>query len=271
MIDIKQNMEKPIARGRTAEVFTWSENQVLKLFFDWMPLSSVQGEYEITRLAYQAGAPVPQVFDLIDMNARHGIIYELVSGPTMLKLLLSQPWQVKKLSQQLAEFHYAIHQIPLDGIASYRDRWFNQIERVDKISTEMKQRLKSCVMNIPEQNQLCHFDFHPDQIVYTQRGALILDWMTACRGDPAADVARTQLLLTVGKPPDSNWLLRFLADGLGRIANHYYQQRYFELNPAVTRTTVQAWLAPVAAVRLLEDIEFEAPILLKIINKFMSS
>lgn len=261
---------KVIARGRTAEVFTWAENQVLKLFYDWVSLRSVQKEHEITRLADQAGVPVPQAFELIHHENRYGIVYERVSGPTMLQLLVTKPWQVRKLSRQLADLHFAIHQVPLEGMPSYRDQWLSDIERVPYLSPEVKARMLVIVNQIPEVNQLCHLDFHPDQVVFTARGPLILDWMTACSGDPAADVARTQILLTIGKPPDASLWMRMLADVLGSVANHYYQKRYLELNPSVSQEMIQTWLAPVAAVRLLENIELEAPRLMKMIDKLLS-
>jgi aminoglycoside phosphotransferase (APT) family kinase protein len=258
-------LEKVIAVGRTAEVYAWAENQVLKLFYDWVSLRSVQKEHEITRLAHQAGVPVPQVFELIHHENRHGIIYEHVSGRTMLQQLVTKPWHVRKLSRQLAELHFAIHQVPLVEMPSYREHWLSDIERVYNLSPEFKARLLAVVNQIPEVNQLCHFDFHPDQVVFTARGPLILDWMTACRGDPAADVARTQILLTIGKPPDASWWMRMLAHVLGRVAIQYYLHRYLKINPSVTKAKIQTWLAPVAAVRLLENIELEVPRLMKII------
>jgi uncharacterized protein YneF (UPF0154 family) len=91
--------------------------------------------------------------------------------------------------------------------------------------------------------------------------------MTATRGNPAADIARTQILLTIGKPPDSSWWLGILASILGNLANYYYQKRYLELNPAITKEMIRTWLSPMAAVRLLEKIEHEAPRLIKIIRK----
>ncbi|MBW6472677.1 MAG: aminoglycoside phosphotransferase family protein [Anaerolineaceae bacterium] len=265
-----QKIGKVIARGRTAEVYTWSENQVLKLFYDGVSLRSVQKEHEITRLAHQAGVPVPQVFELIHHENRYGIVYERVIGPTMLQLLVTKPWQVRKLSRQLADLHFAIHQVPLEGMPSYREHWLSDIERVPNLSPEVKARLTAIVNQTPEVNQLCHFDFHPDQVVFTARGPLILDWMTACSADPSADIARTQILLTIGKPPDASWWMQMLANILGRVAHHYYQQRYLELNPSVTKEKIQTWLAPVAAVRILENIELEAPRLMKMINKLLS-
>lgn len=256
-----------IARGRTAEIFTWSENQVLKLFYDWVAPESVYREFENTRQASQAGAAVPQVFEVNHQGNRHGIVYELVSGPTMLQGLISKPWKVKQLSRELADLHFSIHQIPFDGMTSYRDRWLSDIEQVPDLPVAVKEKLIADVLQIPEGNQLCHFDFHPDQVVYSQRGAVILDWMTATHGNPAADIARTQILLTIGKPPDSSWWLGILASILGNLANYYYQERYLELNPAITKEMIRTWLSPMAAVRLLEKIEHEAPRLIKIIRK----
>lgn len=258
---------KIIARGRTAEIYTWAENQVLKLFFDWVSPESVYREFENTRRAYEAGVSVPQAFELIQQENRQGIVYERITGPTMLQIFISKPWQAKQLSCQFADLHYSIHQISLEGMPSYRDRWLSDIEKVTNLPAGVKEKLISHGLPIPTGNQLCHFDFHPDQVVYSPRGVVILDWMTACLGDPAADVARTQILLTIGKTPDSSWWLQILASILGKLANYYYQKRYLELNPAITKDMIQIYLAPVAAVRLLEKTEGEAPRLKKIIAK----
>lgn len=103
-------------------------------------------------------------------------------------------------------------------------------------------------------------------MIYTTNEPVILDWMTAYAGHPAADVVRTQILLTIGKPPDANVWMKILASSLGKIANFYYLKRYLELNPKLRRLLIQAWLAPMAAVRLLEGIPGEEQDLMKIIQ-----
>ena len=44
---------------------------------------------------------------------------------------------------------------------------------------------------LPDGDQLCHGDFRPDNLVLTASGPVVLDWMTATRGVPVADVVRT--------------------------------------------------------------------------------
>lgn len=42
--------DKPIALGRTAEFYTWKNGQVLKLFFDWFYLESIQFEQRMAQV-----------------------------------------------------------------------------------------------------------------------------------------------------------------------------------------------------------------------------
>ena len=265
------NLGEPIARGRTAEVFAWPENRVFKLYYDWLSTGSIEREYRISQQAFAAGVPVPQPFELIPWGDRLGIVFERVNGPTMLQLMLKQPWKVAKFSRDLAEIHSSIHQTPLVGVSSYKDIWMNNIKRVSGLSDEVKLKLIEKVNQFQEMNQLCHFDLHPDQVIYTDKGVLILDWMTASSGDPAADVARTKILLTIGKPPGTSWFIRVLVGVLGSTAYHYYLKRYLKLNRDFNRNQIDNWFAPVAAVRLLEGIELEEKRLKKIVDKFMSS
>ncbi len=262
---------KVIARGRTADLYDLPENRVLKLFYDWVSPESIHKELEVSRRVFQAGLPVPQVFELVNYENRTGIIYEKILGTTMLSMLAKKPWQVAQHSRVLAELHHKIHQIKVDASSTYHDQWLRNIERVPNLSEEIKLKLINQVKQLPNDNRLCHFDFHPDQIIYTEKGPMILDWMTAEIGHPSADVARTQILITIGKPPDASIGMQLLAILLGRLANYYYQQRYLALNPSINHETIQRWHAPLAAVRLLDKVPGEEPALMKIIQKFMNS
>ena len=260
-----------IARGRTADLYELPENRVLKLFYDWVSPEAINKEYEVSRRVFQARLPVPQVFEVVDLESHTGIIYEKIQGTTMLSMLAKKPWQVAQHSRVMAELHHMIHQVKVDESSTYHDQWFRNIERVPDLSEEVKQKLIAQVKQLPNDNCLCHFDFHPDQVIYTEKGPIILDWLTAEIGHPAADVARTQILITIGKPPDASIGMQLLAILLGKVANFYYQQHYLALNPSLNREIIQRWLAPLAAVRLLEKVPGEEPALMKIIQKFMNA
>ena len=48
---------------------------------------------------------------------------------------------------------------------------------------------------MPDGERLCHSDFHPLNILGEMSAPVIIDWLDARGGDPAADVCRSYLLL----------------------------------------------------------------------------
>jgi len=48
-----------IARGRTAEVLAWKDQQVLKLFYDWVPAGLIARESQAARLVSALDIPTP--------------------------------------------------------------------------------------------------------------------------------------------------------------------------------------------------------------------
>ena len=45
--------EKPIAYGRTAEIYAWEDGWVLKQFYNWFPEESVRYEAELVTITAQ--------------------------------------------------------------------------------------------------------------------------------------------------------------------------------------------------------------------------
>ena len=58
-----------------------------------------------------------------------------------------------------------------------------------------KKELLDTILDMPDGDRLCHGDFHPLNILGNTFDPLIIDWLDAGRGDPAADVCRSYLLL----------------------------------------------------------------------------
>ena len=51
------------------------------------------------------------------------------------------------------------------------------------------------IADMPDGDRLCHGDFHPMNILGEASQPVIIDWLDARRGDPAADVCRSYLLM----------------------------------------------------------------------------
>jgi hypothetical protein len=265
LIDLQH--EKMIARGRTAEVYAWQDGQVLKLFFDWCPSDWVEYEATAGRIVSKLAIPTPKMIDSVQIHGRQGIIYERADGPTMLSFLINHPWQVASLGRQLAELQTCIHAQNGAGLGSVRP-WLAQIiTKVENLPTDEKAGVLNILERLPDGERVCHCDLHPDQVMMTEHGAQVIDWMNAHQGDPLADVARTSLMLIYGTlPAEANWFLKMLSGVIKRAFYRSYINRYLALNPGAERHQIRTWMVPVAAARLMEHIEGEAGPLLAFIR-----
>ena len=259
--------EDPIGRGRTAEIFQRGDGQILKLYLAWCPPEWVDREARMTRAAYEAGVPVPAMIDVIEQDGRRGIIFERVTGLSMLDDFRTKPWHLVHSAHLLAELHAAVHTRQIPDLPSLRQSLAYRIEGA-ALAEKLKSAALQALAQLPDGNAVCHGDFHPDNVILSPRGPIIIDWMTVNHGHPLADVARTVVILSVGEPPPGvpNRSLLMLGRDLFR---ELYMRRYEQLRH-VTRTEIDDWLLPVAVARTREDIPNERRPLAALIESLAS-
>jgi aminoglycoside phosphotransferase (APT) family kinase protein len=254
-----------IGRGRTADIYAWKEHQVLKLFQDWCSAGMVEHELKIARIVQAAGLPVPAVEnEVAEVDGRRGIIYERETGPSMLTVLRTQPWRVVQYGRLMAKLQANIHQCTVAELPTWREYLERSIREAEALTPLMKQAALHALSQLPDGNALCHGDFHPDNIIMTPHGPVVIDWMTAVRGNPLTDVARSSVILRLGDPlPGTRgiWLINLLR---GQLYSTYLG-RYQQLC-SITQRDVDAWQLPVAAARLNEKIPAEKNKLLRLVE-----
>ena len=246
-----------IARGRTAEVLAWQDQQVLKLFYAGMPADLIKREIQAARLVSATDLPTPKFLGELTLDGRCGLIYERVAGESLLALLGSRPWSCVRYARQFAGLHAAVHRQCGTGLPPLKAGLENTIRRLEGLPQGLLEAALDRLAQLPDGKTLCHFDFHPEQVMMTSNGLVVLDWMTACAGHPAADVARTTVLIRFGPVLDASWMMQLLANLLRGLFYRTYLQRTLELNPAITLAAIDAWLPLVALARSAEDIPGE--------------
>jgi len=260
---------KLIAIGRTAEVYSLSEDRVIKLFYDWCPTHWVQQEIDVANLISSLPIPTPKILESVEIQGRKGIIYQRIYGPSLLKLATIKPWRLIHFARLLAELHTEIHKNKVNDLPSQRTTLINIIKQIESLSPEQKARVLALLDGLPDDNTLCHLDLHPDQVLISDNGPVVIDWMTAKQGHSLSDVARTCVILKFGQVPYGNWVMRMIINIWREIFYRSYIRRYLELNPGVSKEMIDTWMIPVAAGRLHEAIpEEKEPILCFIQSHF---
>lgn len=265
-----------LGEGRIAEIFAWGDTQAIKLFRPGRSMDEAEYEARLTRIAHQAGLAAPAVYEVCQVDGRAGIVMERIDGLSMLHVSIRRPWTLRHSARQLADLHVQMHRrssaerssaerqtcadLPLQRLALQRD-----IERAPRLDRATKDRLLQALDRQPDGDAICHEDFHPDNILLTANGPVIIDWVTARRGHPLADVARTMILLSLGEPPDTPLWMRTLFRVIRRIYLDTYLGRYCA-QQRVSRAEIETWIPFRAAARLNEAIPGEQDALLKLIG-----
>jgi len=244
--------EQPIAVGRTAEVYPFEDGKVLKLFFPTIPQAWIDKEVKTGRYIQDAGLPVPKVYETVQRDGREGIVYERIEGPSLLNELGTKPWRAGRYARLLAGLHVQVHGVAAPpGLETQHEWATGGIPESDKLPEDVRDRILQLLDSMPAGDRLCHGDFHPGNIIATQRGPVIIDWMTASRGTGGGDVARTAVILEAAQAPEGTpmrWLLEWIRKSFLRT----YLKTYFRLRP-VDGHQFSAWRAIMAA-NFLADV-----------------
>ena len=258
-----------LSRGRTAEVFAWKDGQVLKLFLEKYPADDVEYEARVSDAVYKAGLPAPVVGGVVEVEGRYGIILERLDGPSMLQVFRSRPWRIGQLGRIQAELHAVIHSCEMPELPSLRDDVRRAIQAQAELSDETKAMILSHLEQLPDGNTICHGDFHPDNILMSSRGPVVIDWANPRRGDPLADVASSSLLIRLAPVPQ--FMAGKLQINILRSWFHSaYLKRYLELRP-VSRDLISAWELPLVASRLADNIPEERDLIFEFVKKALLS
>ena len=249
--DQLQQLGEPIARGRTAGIYIWDARHVLNLFHEDVYRTIIEYEARAAAAASAAGLPAPAPGEIIAVANRLGIVYESVSGPTMLDLMLQKPWMALDCARTLASIQAQIHSAEVrTRLEPLRSKLELNIRRAQLPEISRAAALDA-LESMPDGRRLCHGDLHPANIVMSSRGPVIIDWLDASLGNPLADVARTVIIIL----GDGQHLLPgdHPLKPLIQSFHKAYLDTYFRLRPA-NREELSYWVTIVAAARLSENI-----------------
>jgi len=258
------SLSHPIAEGRTAEVYEWGNGYVLKLYFDWCPSHWVEHEAKVARAVVAAGIPTPAASEIVKVNGRRGLVYERVAGISMLKDMNTHPWTIFKHARTLAELQVKINQLSISGLQSAKDGLMHTVRRAPHLDDELRARALVHLASLPDGELVSHGDFHPGNVLVTQKGAVVIDWMTASSGNPWADVARTSMLLSIGAKSAGNMVSPMIRLFI-RIYHRAYLRRYMNLIPD-SDGELRKWMPVIAAARLDEKIDGEQEALIEMVR-----
>lgn len=142
------------------------------------------------------GYPVPAVEDISDDGC--DLVMQRIDGRSMVQQLGRAPWSVHRQADTLARLHQQLHEIPVPDF------------------------LPSAPVS--EGSSILHLDLHPLNVIISSSGPVVIDWTSACVGNPDADVALAWLLMSAGNIPGGRLRSRLLGAGRSLLTTRFFSQ-----------------------------------------------
>lgn len=258
-----------VGRGRTAEVVDRGDGTVVKWFDAARPRRYIDDEAARSAAAFAAVGDlvgVPRVHGVVERasgtDRSAGIVFDRADGREMMVVLGSRPWRVAVEAKRLASLQAAILTRRSDALPELHDALRERIERAE-LPDAQRGRLLARLDALPRSTNVCHGDLHPGNVLLGPAGATVIDWANATRGDPAADLAQTWMLLSSAEVPGDT-KARALIDGARRLYATLWWRRVLRVAPLAAAQT-ERWKEVVVAARLGDCPPGEIPTLRRLL------
>ncbi|MEQ4716825.1 phosphotransferase [Nonomuraea sp. B19D2] len=148
-----------LGSGRTADVYAIDGERVLRRY-----RVDLDARREAEVIAYVAahGFPVPELYP--GAQQATDLVMGRLTGPTMLRALLDGGITPEEVGEVLARLLLRLHEIPARVSEGPDDR-------------------------------VLHLDLHPDNVMLTPRGPVVIDWGNSREGPPGVDCAMSAVII----------------------------------------------------------------------------
>ena len=249
--------------GKTAEVHAWGPDKVIKLYQGEIPERRIEAEARNVAALHAAGLPVPRFFEQVEITGRRGSVFERIEGASISASLRKNPFRLFPLARRFAAVQRLMHGTERSDLPPVAEHLRRVIAHVSTLKPVQKNQLNMLLDSLPPGDFVCHFDFHPSNVILSPRGPVVLDWASARRGNPLADVARTCVLLATDHlsastaPVAKIWNKAFAGT---------YLRGYFD-GATGTRHELERWIAILAAAKLRKAEAREIPVLTRLVER----
>lgn len=159
-----------IASGRDADVFDIGEGAVLRRYTGPHPDSAL--EAAVMRHLAAHGYPVPAVRSAAGAD----LVMDRIVGPTMLQSMLAGEISLEETGRVLADLLHRLHQVTA----------FAGLQPPMRVALQR---------NGSQPARILHLDLHPDNVLLSEQGPVVIDWTMAAAGPPDLDRAVSAMIL----------------------------------------------------------------------------
>lgn len=225
-----------LGRGNTAVIVSIDEDKVAKVFHKHIHKALMEDEFQKSNEVMAAGVRIPKIYGMTNVNGAEAILYEKIKGPSLTQVLKNEPYALLTYLKRMAQIHAGITGRTGVKLPNHLDILASKIKDSPELSIEDTKKILYVLSTLPDGMNLCHGDFHPDNVMMLEGEPAVIDWADASIGHPLGDLARTLLILNYGGLSDSSSIFAYKAQiTFRRMMASRYRHYYFKETSFTTK------------------------------------
>ncbi|QTI69158.1 phosphotransferase family protein [Gordonia polyisoprenivorans] len=244
---------RQLATGRTADIFEWGPDRVVKVFTGALDDAAIATEVRDSIEANTLGITPIRCHGIAALDdGRDAIVFDRLDGVALTTVAERRPYRIPAVARMLAAEQARIHAARSDVFPDVREVAVSLLDTAPLSDLDDTERdtLRRRIRALPSGDSVLHLDFHPLNVFEHDGGLATIDWQSAAVGDPAADVAATSLLFTEAELfPGISALQRVVYQSVRRVMLRFYLTEY-RRRTGIGPERIAPWMTTARILRL---------------------
>lgn len=183
---------KEIAHGAYGKIYEYGKDEVLKVYYGFLPEEQVLRGVKNGKVAFEHGLPVAIPYATVDTNEGIGVLLENVKGTVLSDVVHDDPKALKLRCTEIAQLAKLIsntHFEP-DELSSIKEIYINSLDPISHmLSKESVDAFKIAIQALPDVTTAVHGDLATPNVLFDGHDLIMVDMDTFSFAHPIWDVA----------------------------------------------------------------------------------
>lgn len=222
------------------------------MYYDSVDASIIEHEKALAKKAFVMGIPTAISYDIVDVDGRKGVVYELIKSKTLGELMRENPSQLDKYVEMYANVCKNVCSIHTNDpdIPSFKATNRDDIANITGITDEERNYLYRFIDLVPDGDNCVHGDLNVNNVMVQDGECCLIDMGELSTGMPLFDMSRILFSMVYANtaPGTFNGFYKMQSDYVSEIFGKLFKAVFGcdTVEQAAKTNPQMEWLHPLA-------------------------
>lgn len=176
-----------IGKGSKSTVYRYEPDKIVKVYENNDSLEVISLEQKLATKAYELGIPTPISFDIVKVDDKYGVMFELFQSKSLSELIVQDINNIDKYIIEYVKLLKLLHntKVKIDDLPNIKDYvpvWVKGCEEV--LDQKSLDKIKLLIDDIPNQLTMLHCDYHTNNVLKQDNKVILIDMDCLSYGHP---------------------------------------------------------------------------------------